>query len=230
MGLSRGAERPRAPQSPQQSALGCSTRLAASPSHSLYLCVRNFVCNIGEEAQLFMALYDPGEQRMIRWGPSGAGPAPPPGPCRRLSRVPVLPLPAASPVFPPLCRAAPALSHPIAHPRAPGCPSCPARLPTQVGTSQRISLGEKRHVPSRRVVSSGAGGFVGSVQGVQSHPVGQPAALPAWGGACPTCCGPSQLCCGVLPCADLPAAGRCRLSPCHTPGTTGAAWPCARDR
>uniref|UniRef100_A0A8V0XQX0 DOCKER domain-containing protein n=1 Tax=Gallus gallus TaxID=9031 RepID=A0A8V0XQX0_CHICK len=44
---------------------GCSTRLAASPSHSLYLCVRNFVCNIGEEAQLFMALYDPGEQRMI---------------------------------------------------------------------------------------------------------------------------------------------------------------------
>uniref|UniRef100_A0A8C9F1Q1 C2 DOCK-type domain-containing protein n=1 Tax=Pavo cristatus TaxID=9049 RepID=A0A8C9F1Q1_PAVCR len=44
---------------------GCSARLAASPSHSLYLCVRNFVCNIGEEAQLFMALYDPGEQRMI---------------------------------------------------------------------------------------------------------------------------------------------------------------------
>ncbi|XP_009892091.1 PREDICTED: dedicator of cytokinesis protein 2-like [Charadrius vociferus] len=52
--------------SPQQSWLGCSTRLAASPSHSLYLCVRNFVCNIGEEAQLFMALYDPSEQRMIR--------------------------------------------------------------------------------------------------------------------------------------------------------------------
>ncbi|XP_009328538.1 PREDICTED: dedicator of cytokinesis protein 2-like [Pygoscelis adeliae] len=50
----------------QQSALGCSAHLAASPSHSLYLCVRNFVCNIGEEAQLFMALYDPGEQRMIR--------------------------------------------------------------------------------------------------------------------------------------------------------------------
>uniref|UniRef100_A0A8D0F1T4 C2 DOCK-type domain-containing protein n=1 Tax=Strix occidentalis caurina TaxID=311401 RepID=A0A8D0F1T4_STROC len=52
-------------------------RLAASPSHSLYLCVRNFVCNIGEEAQLFMALYDPGEQRMIsenyviRWASTG---------------------------------------------------------------------------------------------------------------------------------------------------------------
>ncbi|POI28264.1 hypothetical protein CIB84_007986 [Bambusicola thoracicus] len=51
--------------SSQQSQPGCSARLAASPSHSLYLCVRNFVCNIGEEAQLFMALYDPGEQRMI---------------------------------------------------------------------------------------------------------------------------------------------------------------------
>ncbi|XP_055653409.1 dedicator of cytokinesis protein 2-like isoform X2 [Falco peregrinus] len=63
--------------SPQQSALGCSARLAASPSHSLYLCVRNFVCNIGEEAQLFMALYDPSEQRMIsenyviRWASTG---------------------------------------------------------------------------------------------------------------------------------------------------------------
>ncbi|NXE57469.1 DOCK2 protein, partial [Casuarius casuarius] len=51
---------------PQQSELGCSARLSALPSHSLYLCVRNFVCNIGEEAQLFMALYDPAEQRMIR--------------------------------------------------------------------------------------------------------------------------------------------------------------------
>lgn len=43
--------------------------------------MRNFVCNIGEEAQLLMALYDPSEQRMIRWGPSGAGPAPLPDPC-----------------------------------------------------------------------------------------------------------------------------------------------------
>ncbi|XP_068800109.1 dedicator of cytokinesis protein 2-like isoform X3 [Struthio camelus] len=62
---------------PQQSELGCSAHLAASPSHSLYLCVRNFVCNIGEEAQLFMALYDPAEQRMIsenyviRWASTG---------------------------------------------------------------------------------------------------------------------------------------------------------------
>lgn len=66
VGPCRGAEPPPAPQCPQQSELGCSARLAASPSHNLYLCVRNFVCNIGEEAQLFMALYDPGEQRMIR--------------------------------------------------------------------------------------------------------------------------------------------------------------------
>ncbi|NWU10537.1 DOCK2 protein, partial [Cephalopterus ornatus] len=51
--------------SPQPRAPGHSTHGVASPSHSLYLCVRNFVCHIGEEAQLFMALYDPGEQRII---------------------------------------------------------------------------------------------------------------------------------------------------------------------
>ncbi|NWQ84179.1 DOCK2 protein, partial [Columbina picui] len=67
--------------SPQQSALGGSARRAASPSHSLYLCVRNFVCNIGEEAQLFMALYDPAEQRIIRWAR-----APHPTRCRRLTQ------------------------------------------------------------------------------------------------------------------------------------------------
>uniref|UniRef100_A0A8C4YQS4 C2 DOCK-type domain-containing protein n=1 Tax=Gopherus evgoodei TaxID=1825980 RepID=A0A8C4YQS4_9SAUR len=55
---------------------GCSAHLA-SPSHNLYLCVRNFVCNIGEEAQLFTALYDPGQQKMIsenyliRWASTG---------------------------------------------------------------------------------------------------------------------------------------------------------------
>uniref|UniRef100_A0A8C9N770 Dedicator of cytokinesis 2 n=1 Tax=Serinus canaria TaxID=9135 RepID=A0A8C9N770_SERCA len=56
---------------------GHGTHGAASPSHNLYLCVRNFVCHIGEEAQLFMALYDPGEQRIIsenyviRWASTG---------------------------------------------------------------------------------------------------------------------------------------------------------------
>ncbi|NXC88556.1 DOCK2 protein, partial [Cercotrichas coryphoeus] len=54
--------------SPQQTAPGHGTHGAASPSHNLYLCVRNFVCHIGEEAQLFMALYDPGEQRIISPG------------------------------------------------------------------------------------------------------------------------------------------------------------------
>uniref|UniRef100_A0A8C3U585 C2 DOCK-type domain-containing protein n=1 Tax=Catharus ustulatus TaxID=91951 RepID=A0A8C3U585_CATUS len=64
-------------QSPQQTAPGHGTHGAASPSHNLYLCVRNFVCHIGEEAQLFMALYDPGEQRIIsenyviRWASTG---------------------------------------------------------------------------------------------------------------------------------------------------------------
>uniref|UniRef100_A0A8C4UYB4 Dedicator of cytokinesis protein 2 n=1 Tax=Falco tinnunculus TaxID=100819 RepID=A0A8C4UYB4_FALTI len=56
----------------EMSVLGCSARLAASPSHSLYLCVRNFVCNIGEEAQLFMALYDPSDENyVIRWASTG---------------------------------------------------------------------------------------------------------------------------------------------------------------
>ncbi|XP_029814277.1 dedicator of cytokinesis protein 2 [Manacus vitellinus] len=63
--------------SPQPRAPGHSTHGAASPSHNLYLCVRNFVCHIGEEAQLFMALYDPSEQRIIsenyviRWASTG---------------------------------------------------------------------------------------------------------------------------------------------------------------
>ncbi|NXI23379.1 DOCK2 protein, partial [Sterrhoptilus dennistouni] len=63
--------------SPQQRAPGHGTHGAASPSHTLSLCVRNFVCHIGEEAQLFMALYDPGEQRIIsenyviRWASTG---------------------------------------------------------------------------------------------------------------------------------------------------------------
>uniref|UniRef100_A0A803VGQ3 Dedicator of cytokinesis 2 n=1 Tax=Ficedula albicollis TaxID=59894 RepID=A0A803VGQ3_FICAL len=60
-----------------RTAPGRGTHGAASPSHNLYLCVRNFVCHIGEEAQLFMALYDPGEQRIIsenyviRWASTG---------------------------------------------------------------------------------------------------------------------------------------------------------------
>lgn len=204
MGQSSGAEQSCAPQSLQQSTLGCSARLAASPSHSLYLCVRNFVCNIGEEAQLFMALYDPGEQRMIRWGPSSAGPALLPDPCRRLIRVPVPPLPAASPglVLPVQGSPCPFVPHcPL-----PGCLSCPAWLPAQLGMSQHISQRGKRHIPSHCVFSSRAGRIVGSVQGVQPRPVGQPTAHPAQGHVCLTRCGPLWVCCGMLPCADLPTA------------------------
>uniref|UniRef100_A0A8C8S388 C2 DOCK-type domain-containing protein n=1 Tax=Pelusios castaneus TaxID=367368 RepID=A0A8C8S388_9SAUR len=70
------SERIREEMCAQSSELGCHARLA-SPSHSLYLCVRNFVCNIGEEAQLFTALYDPNQQKMIsenyliRWASTG---------------------------------------------------------------------------------------------------------------------------------------------------------------
>ncbi|NXN93780.1 DOCK2 protein, partial [Rhinopomastus cyanomelas] len=71
------AQRLQEETSPQQGPLSRSSHRAASPSHSLYLCVRNFVCNIGEAAQLLMALYDPAEQRLIsenyviRWASTG---------------------------------------------------------------------------------------------------------------------------------------------------------------
>nr|XP_033811011.1 dedicator of cytokinesis protein 2-like [Geotrypetes seraphini] len=61
----------------KQSEYGRLTRFASSPMHNLYVCVRNFVCKIGEEAELFMALYDPSEQKMIsenyliRWASTG---------------------------------------------------------------------------------------------------------------------------------------------------------------
>ncbi|XP_044136814.1 dedicator of cytokinesis protein 2 isoform X3 [Bufo gargarizans] len=52
-------------------------RITSSPTHSLYVFVRNFVCRIGEDAELFMSLYDPQKQRIIsenylvRWGSKG---------------------------------------------------------------------------------------------------------------------------------------------------------------
>ncbi|XP_067836606.1 dedicator of cytokinesis protein 2-like isoform X2 [Heptranchias perlo] len=52
-------------------------RLASSPTHTLFIWVRNFVCKIGEEAELFMSLYDPHEQKIIsenylfRWASTG---------------------------------------------------------------------------------------------------------------------------------------------------------------
>ncbi|XP_028669046.2 dedicator of cytokinesis protein 2-like [Erpetoichthys calabaricus] len=56
---------------------GMSARIQSSPTHSLYVFVRNFVCRIGEDSELFMSLYDPQKQSIIsenylvRWGKSG---------------------------------------------------------------------------------------------------------------------------------------------------------------
>lgn len=54
-----------------------SARIQSSPTHSLYVFVRNFVCRIGEDSELFMSLYDPmkqtiiSENYMVRWGSKG---------------------------------------------------------------------------------------------------------------------------------------------------------------
>ncbi|CAB1337100.1 unnamed protein product [Coregonus sp. 'balchen'] len=54
-----------------------SARIQSSPTHSLYVFVRNFVCRIGEDSELFMSLYDPNKQTiisenyLIRWGSKG---------------------------------------------------------------------------------------------------------------------------------------------------------------
>ena len=44
-----------------------SARIQSSPTHSLYVFVRNFVCRIGEDSELFMSLYDPNKQTIIRY-------------------------------------------------------------------------------------------------------------------------------------------------------------------
>ena len=44
-----------------------SARIQSSPTHSLYVFVRNFVCRIGEDSELFMSLYDPIKQTIIRY-------------------------------------------------------------------------------------------------------------------------------------------------------------------
>uniref|UniRef100_A0A8C7E989 Dedicator of cytokinesis 2 n=1 Tax=Nothoprocta perdicaria TaxID=30464 RepID=A0A8C7E989_NOTPE len=53
------------------------SRMSSSPTYSLYVFVRNFVCRIGEDAELFMSLYDPqkltiiSENYLVRWGSRG---------------------------------------------------------------------------------------------------------------------------------------------------------------
>uniref|UniRef100_H3BDM0 Dedicator of cytokinesis 2 n=1 Tax=Latimeria chalumnae TaxID=7897 RepID=H3BDM0_LATCH len=60
-----------------QTGSGLSARISSSPTHSLYVFVRNFVCRIGEDAELFMSLYDPlkqaiiSENYLVRWGSKG---------------------------------------------------------------------------------------------------------------------------------------------------------------
>ncbi|XP_012884076.1 PREDICTED: dedicator of cytokinesis protein 2-like [Dipodomys ordii] len=70
-------ERIREEMSRDQADYGACSRLSSSPTHSLYVFVRNFVCRIGEDAELFMSLYDPSKQAVIsenylvRWGSHG---------------------------------------------------------------------------------------------------------------------------------------------------------------
>uniref|UniRef100_A0A8D2Q4I0 Dedicator of cytokinesis 2 n=1 Tax=Varanus komodoensis TaxID=61221 RepID=A0A8D2Q4I0_VARKO len=60
-----------------ESDYGTFSRNPSSPTHSLYVFVRNFVCRIGEDAELFMSLYDPqkhtiiSENYLVRWGSKG---------------------------------------------------------------------------------------------------------------------------------------------------------------
>ncbi|NWY70682.1 DOCK2 protein, partial [Erithacus rubecula] len=64
-------------QSKDQPDYASYSRMSSSPTHSLYVFVRNFVCRIGEDAELFMSLYDPqkstiiSENYLVRWGSRG---------------------------------------------------------------------------------------------------------------------------------------------------------------
>uniref|UniRef100_A0A803TVA9 Dedicator of cytokinesis 2 n=1 Tax=Anolis carolinensis TaxID=28377 RepID=A0A803TVA9_ANOCA len=70
-------ERIREEMSKEESDYGTFSRKTTSPTHSLYVFVRNFVCRIGEDAELFMSLYDPqkhmviSENYLVRWGSKG---------------------------------------------------------------------------------------------------------------------------------------------------------------
>lgn len=39
-------------------------------TYSLFMNLRNFVCNIGEDAELLMSLYDPDQSEFIRLAPN----------------------------------------------------------------------------------------------------------------------------------------------------------------
>jgi len=57
---------PPSEQSKDQPDYASYSRMSSSPTHSLYVFVRNFVCRIGEDAELFMSLYDPQKSTIIR--------------------------------------------------------------------------------------------------------------------------------------------------------------------
>nr|XP_006115826.1 dedicator of cytokinesis protein 2 [Pelodiscus sinensis] len=70
-------ERIKEEMSKDQLEYGTYSRMSSSPTYSLYVFVRNFVCRIGEDAELFMSLYDPqkhtviSENYLVRWGSKG---------------------------------------------------------------------------------------------------------------------------------------------------------------
>ncbi|KAM4748805.1 dedicator of cytokinesis protein 2 [Rhinophrynus dorsalis] len=70
-------ERIKEEMSKAQSDFTLHGRITSSPTHGLYVFVRNFVCRIGEDAELFMSLYDPlkqtiiSENYLVRWGSKG---------------------------------------------------------------------------------------------------------------------------------------------------------------
>ncbi|XP_078264532.1 dedicator of cytokinesis protein 2-like [Rhinoraja longicauda] len=70
-------ERIREESRQNQNEYGRFTRSSSSHTHTLFIWVRNFVCKIGEETELFMSLYDPNEQKIIcenylfRWASTG---------------------------------------------------------------------------------------------------------------------------------------------------------------
>ncbi|TFJ99766.1 pre-rRNA-processing protein TSR2-like protein [Platysternon megacephalum] len=70
-------ERIKEEMSKDQPDYGTYSRISSSPTYSLYVFVRNFVCRIGEDAELFMSLYDPqkhtviSENYLVRWGSKG---------------------------------------------------------------------------------------------------------------------------------------------------------------
>ncbi|XP_053574538.1 LOW QUALITY PROTEIN: dedicator of cytokinesis protein 2 [Bombina bombina] len=71
------SERIKEEASKAQNEFAMHGRIASSPTYGLYVFVRNFVCRIGEDAELFMSLYDPQKQSIIsenylvRWGSRG---------------------------------------------------------------------------------------------------------------------------------------------------------------